>query len=454
MPNRLYHENMYQFWDPEPSYWEATQGVCELAAKPLFRDEQCEVAIIGGGYTGLSAAYHLGRDHQVDTRVLEAGHIGWGASGRNGGFCSIGGTSLGLNNMIARYGLEEARKYYRSQVDAVELVAEIIREEEIDSPLQGDAELTVACTPKAFKQVTAYAENQSNLLGLNASVLTREQFAEQYFDFPRLHGAATLKPTFGLHPMRYIRGLAAAAEKQGAFLHPRSEVIEWTNDGASHILTTKGGTLRARYVILATNGFTPEHLLPAFHARTMPIISAIVVTRPLDDNELAAHAWRTESPAITSYDLLNYFRVLPDKRLMWGGRGSSNGAAAGTAKNFAALTDHMHEFFPEWRHVGIDYQWHGLVCLTRRLTPCIGRLEDDPSVFFGFGYHGNGVNTATWTGKKISDWLGGTRTGDRRRPDSLPAVVQGLSVRFPLAALRLLYVQARITMFRFTDWLK
>ena len=237
-------------------------------------------------------------------------------------------------------------------------------------------------------------------------------------------------------------------------MYPHSEVIEWTNDGASHILTTTGGTLRARYVVLATNGFTPEHLSPAFQGRTLPIISAIVVTRPLSDDELAAHAWQTQSPAITSYDLLNYFRLLPDKRFMWGGRGSSNGDAAGARRNYAALIARMHEVFPEWRDIEIDYRWHGFVCLTRRLTPAIGRLDDDPSVFFGFGYHGNGVNTATWTGQKISDWIGGSRIGDRRSPDTLPAAVRGLSGRLPLSGLRLFYAQARIAMFRFTDWLK
>jgi glycine/D-amino acid oxidase-like deaminating enzyme len=445
---------MYRFRKPEPSYWEATQGDTELEAEELRGDEQCEVAIIGGGYTGLSAAYHLCRDHQVEARVLEAGHIGWGASGRNGGFCSIGGSSLGVDKMIHRYGLDETRKYYQSQADAVRLVADIIREENIDSPLQGDAELVVASSPKAFEDVRHYAENRMRLLGLDASVLTREEFAEQHFDFPGLSGASVLRPTFGLHPMRYAVGLAAAAEKQGAFLHPHSEVIGWENDGANHILTTRGGTLRSRYVVLATNGFTPEHLYPAFRARTLPIISAIVVTRPLSDAELALHAWQTESPAITSRDLLHYFRVLPDKRFMWGGRGSSNGAPAGTRKNYSRLISQMHEMFPKWRSVEIEYRWHGLVCLTRRLTPAIGRLDEDPSIFFGFGFHGNGVNTATWTGQQISDWIGGSRIGDRRRPRSLPAAVQGLSERIPLAALRLFYVQARIAMFRFTDWLK
>ncbi len=454
VPDRLYHRNLYRFGDPEPSYWEATQGDTKLAAEPLIGNEQCEVAIIGGGYTGLSAAYHLCRDHQIDARVLEAGHIGWGASGRNGGFCSIGGSSLDIDNMIRSYGVDETRKYYQSQVDAVELVRQIIREENIDSPMQGNAELEVACTRKAFKEITDYAENRIRLLGLTTTVLKREQFRERYFDFPKLHGACTLQPTFGLHPLRYLRGLAAAAEKQGAFLHPRSEVIEWGNDGASHVLTTRYGSLRARYVVLATNGFTPEHLLPAFYARTLPIISAIVVTRPLNDNELAAHAWQTESPVITSYDLLNYFRLLPDKRFMWGGRGSSNGAPGGAARNFAALIAGMHKMFPEWRDIEIDYRWHGLICLTRRMTPAIGRLEDDPSVFFGFGYHGNGVNTATWAGQRIAEWIGGSRVGDRRAPKSVPTVVKGLSGRFPLPSMRLLYVQARIASFRVTDWLK
>lgn len=450
----LYHNDMYRFDEPVSSYWEDTRGDTEPVPHQLQGDEQCEVAIIGGGYTGLSAAYHLCRDHQVDARVLEAGKIGWGASGRNAGFCSIGGSSLNIGGMVRRYGLDETRRYYQSQADAVKLVADIIREEKIDTPIQGDAELKVACTPKAFEEMKNYTENRMRLLGLDAKLLSREEFAEQYFDFPKLAGATVLKPTFGLHPLRYLNGLAVAAEKLGAVLYSHSEVIHWGNDGTSHFLTTRGGRLRARYVVLATNGFTPEHLYPSIRGRPLPLISAMVVTRPLSDIELADHSWRTQSPAITSYDLLNYFRLLPDKRFLWGGRGAFNGAPAGTQKNFASLTKRFHEFFPEWRDVKIDYRWHGLICLTRRLTPSIGRFDEDPSVFFGFGFHGNGVNTATWTGQQISDWIGGARIGDRRKPRSMPLAVQNLSGRFPLASLRLLYVRARIEMFRITDWLK
>jgi hypothetical protein len=113
---RLYDDNLYDFATPQPSYWEATAPPPAFSSPALQTEESCDVAIIGGGYTGLSAAYHLARDHGSDGRVLEAGHIGWGASGRNGGFCCIGGTGLQPRGMIRRFGLDAARAWYRSQV--------------------------------------------------------------------------------------------------------------------------------------------------------------------------------------------------------------------------------------------------------------------------------------------------------------------------------------------------
>ena len=146
---RLYDENLYRFDTPQGSYWEATAGDTIVEAQPLSGAESCEVAVIGGGYTGLSAALHLARDYGVDVRVLEAGHFGWGASGRNGGFCCMGGTGLGSSGVIKRFGEDAAKAYYRTQVDAVELVRQIVTEENIDVQIQGDGELDTAHTPKS-----------------------------------------------------------------------------------------------------------------------------------------------------------------------------------------------------------------------------------------------------------------------------------------------------------------
>jgi glycine/D-amino acid oxidase-like deaminating enzyme len=448
----LYSNDMYRFGQAEPSYWEATAGDIVPHATQLGDQARCEVAIIGGGYTGLSAAYHLCRDYQIDTRVLEAGHIGWGASGRNGGFCSMGGTSLGASGLLKKYGVEVTRHYYQAQLAGVELVRNIILEENIDTPIQGEDEIEVACSPRAFKVLKDEAEMQFRVLGLDTSVLTRDQVRERCFDSPIQNGAIVLRPTFGLHPLRFVRGLADAAVRHGAIVHDRSQVIEWGKEGAWHVLRTMHGVLRARRVIVATNGFTPEYLHDSFRGRTVPLISSIVVTRPLESAELAAHQWQTDSPAITSLDLLDYFRVLPDKRLMLGGRGSSNGATANAQANYAKLARRIGTLFPHWQDVTIDFSWHGLVCLTRRLTPAVGRLDDDPSTFFAFGYHGNGVNNATWCGKLLADWLAQSGIDDRKIPDALPVVMRHLPATVPFPSLRLHYVQARIAAFRATDW--
>ena len=448
---RLYDDEMYRFDQPQPSYWEATAGKADLLAEPLATDDKCEVAIIGGGYTGLSAAYHLAKNHDIEARVLEAGHIGWGASGRNGGFCGIGGSSLDTKRQLQKYGQDNVRHFYRSQVDAVELVRRIIQDEDIEAQMAGDVELEVAHSPKAFEGLKRHADMQRRLLGLDADVMSAEQFRQEYFDSTEMYGAASLRPNFGLHPMRYIHGLAVAAEKHGAKLHRNSEVLAWDKKGDEHVLSTRDACLSCKYVILATNGFMPEDLNPVFYGRPLPMISAIVVTRPLSESEIAAAQWKTRSCAINSRNLMNYFRLLPDNRFLFGGRGSSSGSEALAAKTYGKIVGVLRQLWPAWKNVQIDYRWHGLVCFTRRQTPSIGRLPEDSSVFFGFGFHGNGVNTATWTGEQIAGWLADSTRGDVSVPASLPVMVHGLSGRFPLPILRRHYLQARLALFKLAD---
>jgi len=350
--------------------------------------------------------------------------------------------------MARKYGLENARQYYRSQVDAVNLVRDLLEEEDIDACAQGDAEIAFACSPRGFKALKAHAEFQFRSLGLDASALEPEVVRERYLDSPLQCGAAIMQPAFGLHTLRYVQGLSAAAVRKGARVHYDSEVTEWTRDGATHCLRTQNATVRARKVILATNGFLPEHLHAAFAGQALPMISAIIVTRPLSAGELSAQAWQTECPAITALNLLNYFRLLPDGRFLFGGRGSASGSPDSARRNFRNLRARFYEVFPGWRDIEIDYQWHGLVCMTRRLTPGIGLLDDDPSVLFAYGYHGNGVNTSTWAGKQLADWAA---AGTMKAPATIPPQIRGLPGRFPLAGLRLRYIQAALAGLRLVD---
>ncbi len=445
MIKRLYDDNLYRYSVPQPSYWEATAKDVAVNASPLEGEHSCDVAIIGGGYTGLSAALHLARDYSIDVRVLEAGHIGWGASGRNGGFCSLGGVGVERKKLVKMVGLDNVREYFRSQVEGVELVSEIGRSEAIDFEVQGSAELEVAHLPKAFEGLEADRRLLTEKLGISATLYSAEECREQFFDSSEQYGALRITPTFGLHPLRYCRGLANAAARRGALLHDRSEALSWVkSDDGMHQISTAGGTLKARRVLYATNGFMPEGLIPEFYARTLPVISAIIVTRPLSAEEKAAYGWITEHPSINSRRILNYFRMLPDGRFMFGGRGHTTGHPEGEAETYRRLETMLKKIWPKWSDVDIDFRWHGLICVTGTMVPALGRLQSDNSIFFGYGYHGNGVNTATWTGKQLADWI-----GCGSEPD-LPAIVRGLSGRFPLARQRLKYLRAGIA---FSAWL-
>jgi glycine/D-amino acid oxidase-like deaminating enzyme len=136
---------------------------------------------------------------------------------------------------------------------------------------------------------------------------------------------------------------------------------------------------------------------------------------------------------------------------MFGGRGSANGNSVSADRNYTRLIARMHELFPRWRDIQIDYRWHGLVCMTRKMTPSIGHFADDRTIFFAFGYHGNGVNTATWSGKQVADWLATSSPASTTVPASLPAVVRGIPDRFPLPSLRLAYAQGAIAMRRMAE---
>ena len=453
MKSPMYSQDMYQFDTPEDSLWESTQGSSIAPNTKMIGEHSCDVAVIGGGYTGLSAAYHLAKDYDIDVAVLEAGHFGWGASGRNGGFCSIGGVAESSENLIKKYSLDDVRSYYQSQVEAVELVRSNIIDEKMDIKIQGSAEIQVARSKSNLEEISEYASFQRKYLGLDATIISKEELKESYFDANQQWGGVAIKPTFGLHPLRYANGLAIAAKKNGARLFSNSEVIDWQKNSSSHYLTTRSGVLKAKYVIFATNGFMPEHLLGNFKARSLPIISSIITTRPLTSDELASHNWKTQNPVINSRKLVNYYRLLPDNRFLFGGRGSSSGDRAGAEKNYNYLIDVMRSIWPNWSNVEIEHKWHGFVCFTRRLTPSIGRLDDDPSVFFGFGYHGNGVNTSTWTGLQLAKWLGKCGKSNQT-PSDLPRIVCGLSPKFPLSALRRYYLQGMIQLYRFKDALR
>jgi glycine/D-amino acid oxidase-like deaminating enzyme len=451
----LFHPSLYRFDQPQPSYWEATAGDTRPAGEALTGAQSCDVAIIGGGYTGLSAAYHLARDYDVDVRVLEAGHIGWGASGRNGGFCCMGSTKLSWKTQIRRFGLEQTRRYHDSQAEAVELVRSLGEDEAIDFLPQGDGEYCVAESRAHFEALAQQAEWQRREFGSDLRMISQGEFAEIGYDAPHQHGAMLIRPCFALHPLRYCLGLAAAAERRGAVLHPHSRVTNWVRQDGSHLLQTEDGRLRAERVIIAGNGFMPEYLHRGIADRPLPLQSQIVVTRPMSKDELRERGWHSENPTFNSRHMFFYYRILSDGRFMLGGRGNHIGDPAGAEQGFEGLKREIARMWPRLAELEYTHQWRGLVCFAMNLRPSIGRMPEDPSVYFGYGYHGNGVSNATWTGRALAQWLAGPDAGNEILPLHLPAIMRGRTPRFPLGSLRRQYLRAGLTYYRlrdFFDW--
>ena len=449
---RLFHPSLYEFDKPQPSYWESSAGDSDLHCEPLAGTQSSDVAIIGGGYTGLSAALHLARDFNVDVVVLEAGHIGWGASGRNGGFCTTGATKLSLKSQLAKFGVDETRHFYQSQDDAVNLVRSLGEDEEIDFLAQGDGEFMVAESAAHFAELKKHAQTERKLLGLDISIHSRDEFREIGYDAPHQHGAVRHRPSFGLHPLRYARGLAAAALRRGARIHAHSEVLSWQKQDGRHRLETANGSLSAGQVILTGNGFMPEHLHRGVEARPLPLQSAIVVSRPMTNDELRQKGWHTENPTFNSKHMFFYYRLLSDKRFMLGGRANHIGDPQGAEQAFAYLKRSIAETWPQFADLEYTHQWRGLVCFAMNYRPSIGRMPEDASVYFAYGYHGNGVNTATWSGRELARWLAGNESSNDLLPKHLPAIVRGRPPRFPLAFLRRQYLRAGLGFYRLRDF--
>lgn len=434
-PGRLYHYDLYDWSRPVPSYWEAESGPHPHYAR-LEGEISVDVAVIGGGYTGMSAAYHLARDHGISVAVVEAGPIGWGASGRNGGFACLSSSALSIDKLIKRYGKEETLRFYAAQLEGFALVKAIAEAEGFSIDPQGDGILTIAHKPSRFKELEEDKRAMA-LVGIPTRLSTQAQFAQEYFDSKEQFGGLWTGAGFGLNPLKYVRGLAAAAVSRGVQVFGHSHVSEWKREGDTHVLSTLSGAVRAKSVVVAANAWMPEELQPALAGRVLAVMSNIVTTRPMTDDELAAQSWKTENPIYNTRDLLFYFRMLPDKRLLFGGRGDTVGDKLGGERMRDLLDAGLKRLFPAWAQVPTTHYWRGLIAITERLTPSIGRLDEDRSVHFSFGCHGNGVGWSTWAGRALAGEIAG-------KAGPLPAPVRGMSHRFVWPQLRMYYLRAAL----------
>ena len=388
-----------------------------------------DVAVIGGGFTGLSAALHLA-EAGVDVALCEAEAPFWGASGRNGGFCCLGGSKLSDAALARRFGDRGAQGWRDAQRASVAFAGALIDRLGLEVDRHSEGETLLAHRPKDWDRLQREAEDFEADFGMAPRLLPARDLAAEGMGGP-FHGALTTPIGFALNPRKYAAGLARAAEAAGARLFAPAPVGSIRAEGSGYLLGLPGARLRARRVILATNGYSSEDVPGWMRARYMPVASNVIVTRPLTGDELQAAGWTTAQMAYDTRRLLHYFRLMPDNRFLFGMRGGIYATPRETARLARAIRADFEAMFPAWRHVETPHLWSGLVCLTPTLLPYVGPVPEMPGVFAGFGYHGNGVAMGSYAGRLLADLV------QDRVPDApYPEAMQSVPGRFPLGRYR------------------
>lgn len=385
-----------------PYWWEA--------APPVQRETpptaDIDIAVIGGGIAGLSAALRLAKGG-ARVAVLEAGDFGSGASSRSAGLVS-GGNYLGKGLK----GLSEAAAatLLREASGALDLLEEIIASEHIRCHYERTGRVVAAAVPAHYAAQERTLDRLNRLADAQASMLPRERQHEEIAS-AAYSGGMIVNRTGKLHPALYMHGLLAAAEKAGASLHSGVTAQAVEGSRGSFILRTTSGSLRAREVVIATNGYTGM-LTPELRRRVIPVASYLIATEPLPD-DLAASLLPRGRTLTDTRRVLRFARMSPDgRRLLFGGRARFTPHAPEAAA--PVLHRFMREVFPQLASYRIAHAWCGNVAFTFDFLPHAG-LRD--GLHYCLGCNGSGISMMTLLGRNIADRiLGADSAGAFERP--------------------------------------
>lgn len=415
----------------ERSYYAATANPFARAPK-LEGEARADVVVIGGGFTGLHAALNAA-ERGFSVILLEAGRIGWGASGRNGGQM-IPGWRKSATDLIERFGEAKARTLFDMAMEARNLSVERITKHNIACDLRVNGHLTVAAKPADLSWMREEADVLARMMDYpNAHVLNANE-ARAKLNAPGFHGGFLDECGGHVHPLNYALGLADVARGAGVVLHEDARVVSLeTANGV--VARTESGVVRARYGVLACDALLGD-LEPRVAKRIMPVANYLVATEPLEN---ARDLIADDLAVSDSRFVVNYFRMSADNRLIFGG--GERYTPEPPADMAAFARGHMLKVFPQLEHARIDYAWGGLVSVTMSRLPHVGRTGN---LFFAHGYSGLGVLLPALTGKVLAEAMAGTA----ERFDLLaglapPEFPGGAALRSPLYVLGMLWYALR-----------
>lgn len=388
----------------ESNFWLSTTSM--PPATPGNLPLRVDVAIIGAGFTGLSAARALAKKGAT-VALLEAESIGWGASSRNGGMV-LTGLKLSAEVLAKRYGMELTRRMYATSLQSIDLVEQILREENIDCSFSRCGHLEVACKQSHFDAYARSVEVIAREFHHELRIIPRNELGSEigssiYF------GGIVDETSAGVNPAQYVSGLASAALRAGACIYENAHVDQIQrssqNGSAGFSVRTSRGNILAANILAATSGYTST-ATPALQKKIIPIGSFIVATEPLAQD--LAHELSPRNRMIyDSKHYLHYYRLTPDNRMLFGGRAAFFPETKNTIQRSAAiLRRDMVEIYPQLRNTKIEHAWGGTLDFCFDTMPHAGHTD---GIYYALGYAGHGVAMATYLGTKLAEVMSGSK---------------------------------------------
>ena len=421
-------------------YWHTTvQMPDDLNPTPL--PEKVDVAILGGGFTGLSAARTLAK-RGVKVAVLEANTIGWGASSRNGGM-TLTGLKPSMHTVIKQYGRDIARRLFQCSLDAVDTVEQVVKEENIDCGFARRGHLLAANKPKQYEALQQEVEFMEKEFNHKVRIVPREQQrAEIGTDL--YYGALIDEVSGGLNPAQYVAGLARAAEAAGATLHARARVLHLGRGGPGFLVETERGSLQAESVLVGTSGYTGK-VTKNLQRKIIPIGSFIIATEKLSDE--LAHELSPKNRMIFDYKhYLNYFRLW-DNRMIFGGRAAFFPENPKTIRRSAEILQReMIQVYPQLKDTKIEYVWGGTLDFAFDMMTHVGEMD---GIYYSLGYAGHGVAMASHLGKTVAEAIMNGNIKDHPFASfSFPGAPMGLYNGYPW------FLPMAVVWQKFLDWVE
>lgn len=422
------------------SYWSSTTSPINYAS--LEQQINADVVIVGAGYTGLSCAIHLAEQGINNIVVLEANEVGWGCSGRNAGFVLPGSGRLGYKQLVDRFGLQQTHTLHDDYMSAIELVDQFTLKARANIDKTELGYLKLAHSKNWFEKLKSSANYLHSEFDYDVDVISKDDFCNQYVDHKNVFGAIRYTNGFGINPLKLINSYAEYAQSLGIKIYTQSPVNDIIKHGQQHSVIAGEGSVLTDKLVIATNGYTPKMLNTPLKNKILPVLTNVIVTRPLTATELKNANFVTHQVMMDTRELKYYYRLLPDNRILFGGRGAISGKDAQNPLYAQRLLQELHSSFPALADVSIEFNWIGWISVAFDQMPHINKTDDN--IFYATGYCGSGVSFSAYAGKLIADMI-------QDKPVNSPLVSE--LPTFPFAQFRRTGQRFFYQYGRIKDWL-